>query len=234
VLFRSICSRATRFAERRSDAAGKSFRSRAEPPRRLLCRALAGKFRPEFADARVKKDAFVRLRWSHEGPRETAAVSSVAKAPGFVRRLHRSRGGSEGGPRGVERPGPLRVFLVALSSDTGVRFRFEQASRAPRAGLVGSERPAERELDSQPGNRCSAARRPSLADADPSGTARGVTGRSRVCSTFTFVADSRRALPVRRTLAERRRSGSPSAGTVHAVRREAARKGASEESRLAR
>jgi hypothetical protein len=48
----------------------------------------------------------------------------------------------------------------------------------------------EREFDSQPGDRCSAARGLWWPTPAPnSRPARGVTGRSRVCSTFTSVAE---------------------------------------------
>jgi hypothetical protein len=107
------------------------------------------------------------------------------KAPGFVRRPHRSRGRSKAGlgTRGV--PVPLRAIGSPRSPTRVPASDSEQASRASCRSLVESRRPARRELDSQPGNRCLAARSPSPV--------RGETRRSRVCSTFTLAAESRRA-----------------------------------------
>jgi hypothetical protein len=92
--------------------------------------------------------------------------------------------------------------------------------------LVGSGRPVERELDSQPGNRCSTARGlqwPAQALDTP---ACGAAWRSRVCSTFTSVGrKSARGSDSSELLGDRRRPGSWKAGTIHVVRREAVRSG---------
>jgi hypothetical protein len=62
-----------------------------------------------------------------------------------------------------------------------------------------------------------------------------VTCRCRVCSTFASVAEVVRSGSIRRVrTGSGRRSGSWNSGTVHAVRREANRTRASEESRSAR
>jgi hypothetical protein len=100
----------------------------------------------------------------------------------------------------------------------------EQASRASCRSLVESGRPVERELDSQPGNRRSAARRPSLAKRRCSHAACGETGRSRVCSIFTLVAEADGRFPACRGPRRLKALRSRNAGTVHAVRQEAARR----------
>jgi hypothetical protein len=116
-------------------------------------------------------DAFVRLRWSlrraavksrGSEQREDTRVRSTASP--FARQV-------EGEPRGARQvnasPGnrpPRRPTRVPASDS-------EQASRASCRSLVESGRPVKRELDSQPGNRCFAARWPSMvgASAQPAG-----------------------------------------------------------------
>jgi hypothetical protein len=110
-------------------------------------------------------------------------------------------------------PEPLRAF-GCFAVRQGCPPRSEQASRASCRSLVGSWRSAERELDSQPGNRCSAARGlrwpPSALDT-PTG---GVTRRSWACSDLTLVSRSRtNAFGLPEAFADRRRPRSWNAGT---------------------
>jgi hypothetical protein len=161
-------------------------------------------------------------------------VPSDVKAPGFVRRPHRSRGRSKTG-LGAHGSQCLSGQSAAASFDKGARLRFRAGLSASCRCLVESGRPVKRELDSQPGNRCFAARGLRWPAPALNTLVRGITGRQWVCSTFTLVAEADGWPPVRRKpLGGRRRSGSWNAGTVHAVRREATRSGASEESRFAR
>lgn len=83
--------------------------------------------------------------------REGIRVRSTASP--FARRV-------EGGPWDTRRAGATPGLPAVALSDKGARSRSEQASRASCRSLVGSERPVERELDSQPGNRFSTARGP--------------------------------------------------------------------------
>jgi hypothetical protein len=107
--------------------------------------------------------AFARLRWSQRraavksrGSERCEGTRVRSTASPFARQV-------EGGPRGTRQadasPGyrPPRCPTRVPASD------FEQATRASCRSLVESGRPAKRELDSQPGNRRFAARRPSMA-----------------------------------------------------------------------
>jgi hypothetical protein len=135
------------------------------------------------------------------------------KAPGFVRRLHRSRGESKAGLGARGRSMPLRA-IDPHAVRQGCPPPIPSRPLGPRArSLVESGRPVERELDSQPGNRCSAARGLRWpTPASNSRPARGVTGRSRVCSTFTSVAEvgERYLVCSRSSWSRPRRNGGPS------------------------
>jgi hypothetical protein len=149
----------TRFAKRRSDAAGKSLRSHAEPPSRLLCRARGGVLRPGLPRcAREKWTQFAPAPLeSAKGRGEESRFRAVCRYPGSfdgltVRAAGRRRASGQGASES------LSWLPERVRARQGYPLRFEQASRASCRSLVGSGRPAERELDSQPGNRCSAAR----------------------------------------------------------------------------
>jgi hypothetical protein len=117
------CSRATRFAKRRSDAAGKSIRSRAEPPSQLLCRARGGVLRPGLPRrAREKWTLSLRLRWSqrkavvkNRGSERCEGTRVRSTASPFARQV-------EGGPRGTARAGATPRFLERAEPDKGTRF----------------------------------------------------------------------------------------------------------------
>jgi hypothetical protein len=137
-----------------------------------------------------KMDVACRLRWSRRAsPGEESRFRPAGRHSGSFDDLTvRAAGRRAGlGARSVLKP--LRVFgrracptrVPALDSSRPLALHCRS--------LVGSRRPVERELDSQPGNRCSAARGlrwPAQALNTP---ACGVPCRSRVCSTFTSVAE---------------------------------------------
>jgi hypothetical protein len=132
-------------------------------------------------------------------PRRRVVVPTGGKALGFVRRPHRSRGRPFGGPRGTQRAEAAPGFRPPRLPDKGARFDSSRPLALHCRSLVGSGRPVERELDSQPGNRCSAARGlrwPAQALDTP---ACGAPCRSRVCSTFTLVAEVGARFSIRRS-----------------------------------
>jgi hypothetical protein len=194
-------------------------------------------------------DAFVRLRWSlrraavnsrGSGRREGIRVRSTASP--FARRVG-------GEPRGTERAGASPGFRP-LRCPTRVPALYPSRPLVPRAEAWSGQ--GDWQSGSSTPSRVTGALLPAAFDGHRRRLARsagGVTGRSRVCSTFTSVAevDERHQVRSLSSRSRPRRSEGPSsseetrperkgaasamegapgrsnAGTVHAVRREAIR-----------
>jgi hypothetical protein len=178
-------------------------------------------------------DALVRLRWSRRGApvksrgskrREGTQVRSTASP--FARQV-------EGGPWDTRRGGASPGFRFDAPSDKGVR---PDSSRplVPRAEAWSSR--SDRRSGSSTPSRVTGAPPPAAFDGRRRRSHVGVRGNgslSGVLDLHEGLQKSSGESDSSDSHGDGRRSGSSKAGIVHAIRREAIRKGASEESRFA-